>query len=533
MAERFGSASDTPASTSPVVQAGVVARFGSANDESSDAQTPLEHFGSKMVEGSSLLSMASHPIDTFKSLSGYNEMRKTVDAYEAGDYKAAAANFLNWAFTNPGTKAADSLIATSREQFGKAIDAFKAGDYPLVLSHGGAAILPILKPLAESAELAKKGDLAGAGGLVAGQVFDMAAPAALKEYGPAVVQGTADAASATADNLTRIAAEHPTLAKNLGAGAGGTAGGAVGSVVGLPGPGAIVGGYLGRQAGSALSRAAQAKMPPAFPDTPPELPVEVAPPVAVDPALDAIAQRLGAKDFSSGGKALQEVATQIKQGNDAANAARAAQPAPAAAQGPVTPAPTVAATAPAQPAVTDPAIQLGGGGPLRPPLAPVPRGTGELPVVTPGAPDPPSAWIDQNPSGYGPSRQGLYGNRSEPIDETGAGGVGRGGPHAVYRAAMVDRFVNEMGGTHNLPTTESDWHILADKLGEDHVPSPATRLQIEAKLNQRMVAGTETPGSNKIGPQGAAPSDIPNWVKNAKDPTKALKAAEKLKQAIQ
>lgn len=382
MAERFGSASDTPASTAPAA-----ARFGSSSDEATGSQTPLERFGSKMVEGSSLLSIASHPLDTLKQLTGYDGMRKTVDAYEAGDYKKAATEFMSWADSNPGTQAARSLIDTSKEQFGKAVDAFKKGDYPLVLSHGGAALLPILKPLAESAELAKKGDNVGAGGLVAGQVFDLFAPKMLADYGPAVASGTREAASATADNLTRAAAEHPRLVQGLTAGAGATIGGGAGSLVGLGGPGAFAGGYAGREAGKALTAAAKAKIPPPFPTEPPPLPAQPPPipnPAAnidyssipgvgprpaylseppVDPALNSIARdKFGVSDFKSAGKALQELIVNIKQGQDATAAARAAQSVPPAAPQPAPP------TAPAA-AVPDPTVQVGGGGPLRPPMA--------------------------------------------------------------------------------------------------------------------------------------------------------------------
>jgi hypothetical protein len=212
-------------------------------------------------------------------------------------------------------------------------------------------------------------------------------------------------------------------------------------------------------------------------------------------SLNDVAKQVFKQDFDSLGKAAKEF---VQQALDKYN--RAAQPTPAAptVDQPTTvtaPAPQAAApeaTAPIQPAIPDPTAQVGGGGPVRPPLA------------TPESTAPPASFLDQENTGL-------------QIPQV-----------VANRAAKAQRFINRLGGTQNLPRTQAEWEKLAADIGEK-VPSAETQAQITLGLNKLMRAGAEKPGTLPV----PDPTQVPSWVKNAKDPIKALKAAEKLREAMQ
>lgn len=140
---------------------------------------------------------------------------------------------------------------------------------------------------------------------------------------------------------------------------------------------------------------------------------------------------------------------------------------------------------------------------LTPPQTATPRVTPEAPAPEPAV-RPPAAYLNQETTGTQNSK--LLGNR----------------------AAKADRFVKYLGGTQNLPRTESAWAKVATDMGEN-IPSKETRQAIMDGLNKLARAGKETPTKLQAEPISAAFS---NESLPAANRLKALKIAQQLKQSM-
>lgn len=109
-------------------------------------------FLSGVKSGSSLISALSHPIDTFKSLSGYDDAKAAYDSWKQGNKKTAAANALKFIASSPATRMAQGMVSTGADQFSRAKDAFNKGDYEGAITHASAVAAPLIAGAANGAD---------------------------------------------------------------------------------------------------------------------------------------------------------------------------------------------------------------------------------------------------------------------------------------------------------------------------------------------------------------------------------------------
>lgn len=150
-----------------------------------DIDQPKPSFGSRMVEGSTLLSTLANPGQALEQLSGIGPLKGIVTSLQKGDKQGAALQLLQMGprLVNPGAGAAidtaTGLGTRSKDQFQKAFEAYKQGDYNSAIGHAAAVVVPFFAPSADAGDLIGKGDFKGGAGLIAGQAVDLLAPKAI------------------------------------------------------------------------------------------------------------------------------------------------------------------------------------------------------------------------------------------------------------------------------------------------------------------------------------------------------------------
>lgn len=293
----------------------------------------------------------------------------------------------------------DAALDAQFKQWDKAKEEYKAGNYGNAIHRALAAFVPGIGPGLENA--AEKLQTPGQRAEGATDIFAPLIAGAVLKGGPAAVDAVADTTPvrvAGAAVKEGVKAGGPDVALGAAKIAGGAAldglgvpyhvGAAMGATRGVPqilrgvGKGVKAGYEAGKEAANRpqpeaavvpLPESRQIAAPTAIVTPPPadtsgvipnwqptileggEAPAPAAAPISPEAALDAIAQRFGAKDYASSGKALQELAVKIHTGDLPVTKT------PPPAQSP--------ATATPAPVTPPPTVQVGGGGPLRPPLA--------------------------------------------------------------------------------------------------------------------------------------------------------------------
>lgn len=254
MAERFGSATDTPASVNPVIQAGAAARFGSSSDAPTSTTSTIGDFASGALS----------------KLNPVNTLRGMADTLE-GLYKdpaGTAGNFVK------------NVLAHPYSAIARGVEAAKAGKAEEAMAHfASAANIGGFATEGSEVKTATPGQRATGFGELLGTGLN----AYLTAKAPDIVSGIKDKVSTTKEMVSQVL-EHPKVQSAI-------KDAAIELAKEVPGvKTAIKAGKIASAGKEVFDdiRGAQAvseipaSTPPALPAQPPPIPAE--PPIAAAPA---------------------------------------------------------------------------------------------------------------------------------------------------------------------------------------------------------------------------------------------------------